>query len=137
MNTVSPLNEEYELDENVVISQTDLEGVITYVNRAFCKASGYNADELVGKKHNIVRHPDMPVHVFAKLWSSITGARAWNGLIKNLRKDGLYYWVDIEILPIKDNNEQLTGYIAVGKPASRKDIQENEELYKKMLEAQN
>jgi aerotaxis receptor len=137
MNTVSPSNEEYELGESVVISQTDAQGVITYVNRAFCKASGYNADELIGKKHSIVRHPDMPVHVFAKLWSAITGGRAWNGLIKNLRKDGLYYWVDIEILPIKDNNEQITGYIAASKEPSRKDIQENEELYKKMLEAQN
>jgi len=137
MNNVTPLNEEYELDENVVISQTDLEGVITYVNRAFCKASGYTADELIGQEHNIIRHPQMPASVFEKLWSAITGGRAWNGLIKNLRKSGEFYWVDIEILPIKDNNDTVTGYISASKPASRKDIQENEEMYNKMLEAQN
>jgi len=137
MNNVTPINEEYELDENVVISQTDLEGVITYVNRAFCKASGYNADELLGQKHNIVRHPHMPASVFEKLWSAISSGRAWNGLIKNLRKSGEYYWIDIEILPIKDNNDTVTGYISASKPASRKDIQENEEMYNKMLEAQN
>jgi len=137
MNTVSPLNEEYELDENVIISQTDLDGVITYTNRAFSKASGYDANELTGVKHNIIRHPDMPTSVFEKLWSTITGGRAWNGLIKNLRKDGLFYWVDIEILPTKDSDDKLTGYISVSKPASRKNIQENEEVYKKMLEAQN
>ncbi len=138
MDSVSPRNEEYELDENVIISQTDLNGILTYVNRAFIKASGYQSDELLGHNHDIVRHPDMPKSVFDKMWSSISSGRAWNGVIKNLRKDGRYYWTDIEILPIKDeDNTTITGYIAVSKPASRKDIQENEELYQKMLEAQN
>jgi aerotaxis receptor len=137
MNTVSPSTEEYELDENVMISQTDLDGVITYINKAFSKASGYDTNELIGAKHNIIRHPSMPKAVFEKLWSTVTGGRAWNGLIKNLRKDGQFYWVDIEILPTKDADETIIGFISVSKPASRKNIQENEEVYTKMLEAQN
>ena len=135
MSNVTPRDEEYNFDESVIISQTDLDGVITYVNRAFCKVSGYNSDELIGEPHNIVRHPDMPSTVFEKMWNAISNGRAWNGLLKNLRKSGEFYWVDIEILPTKDNEENITGYISVSKPASHKDIQENEEIYKKMLEA--
>lgn len=66
-----------------------------------------------------------------------SGGQAWNGLVKNLRKDGLYYWVDSEIMPIRNEDEKITGYIAARKTASRKDIAENKELYRKMLETQN
>jgi len=133
MNKTTPIDEEYFFDGSAIISQTDLKGVITYANRAFTEVSGYSVDELVGQAHNIVRHPDMPKIVFEKMWSTIQSGQAWNGLIKNLRKDGRYYWVDSEILPIKDNNNNITGYIAARKSASRKDIQESEENYKKML----
>ena len=136
MEKVAPLNEEYVYEGNVIISQTDLNGVITYANRMFCEVSGYKVDELVGQAHNIIRHPDMPRAAFEKMWETIQGGQVWNGLVKNLRKDGLYYWVDTEILPIKDSEDNLTGYIAARKQASRKDIQENDELYKKMLEVQ-
>jgi aerotaxis receptor len=136
MSKVSPKNEEYLFEGSVIISQTDLNGVITYANRKFCEVSGYKLDELVGQPHNIIRHPDMPKAVFAKMWATIKGTQAWNGLIKNLRKDGLYYWVDTEILPIINDDGELTGYIAARKAASRKDIEENEALYDKMLQAQ-
>jgi len=137
MSKIIPVNEEYFFDGNVIISQTDLKGVITYANKLFCSVSGYKAEELVGQPHNILRHPDMPRAVFAKMWETIQGGQAWNGLVKNLRKDGLYYWVDTEILPVKDNDEHITGYIAARKAASRKDIQETEETYKKMLESES
>jgi len=136
MNKVTPIDEEYFFDGSVIISQTDLKGVITYANRAFSEVSGYSVEELVGKPHNILRHPDMPKAAFEKMWSTIQSGQAWNGLVKNLRKDGKYYWVDTEILPVKDENNNITGYIAARKAASRKDIQENEETYKKMLEAE-
>jgi len=136
MSKIIPIDEEYFFNENVIISQTDLKGVITYANKFFCSVSGYKIEELIGKSHNILRHPDMPHVVFAKIWETIQGGQAWNGLIKNLRKDGLYYWVDIEILPIKDTDEKITGYIAAAKAASRKDIQETEETYKNMLESE-
>ena len=136
MNEVIPVDEEYIISEGVIVSQTDVDGVITYANRLFCEVSGYKVSELVGKPHNIIRHPDMPAAIFAKMWETIKGGQAWNGLVKNLRKDGQYYWVETEILPVRaeDENETITGYIAARKIASRKDIQENEEIYKKMLQ---
>jgi PAS domain-containing protein len=79
----------------------------------------------------------MPKATFAKMWSTIKGGQAWNGLVKNLRKDGLFYWVDVEIIPVHNDNEEITGYIAARKVASRKDIEENKELYRKMLETEN
>jgi aerotaxis receptor len=137
MNKVIPVNEEYLFDSNVIISQTDLRGIIMYANKKFCEISGYSANELVGQPHNIIRHPDMPKAAFEKMWSTIQGGQAWNGLVKNLRKDGLYYWVETEILPSKDDEGKIIGFIAARKPASRKNIQESEELYKKMLNAEN
>ncbi len=136
MNEIIPIDEEYFFDGKVIISQTDLKGVLTYVNKLFCKVSGYKVEELIGQSHNILRHPDMPHNIFAKMWETIQGGQAWNGLIKNLRKDGLYYWIDMEILPIKDNDNNITGYIAAEQAASRKDIQEIEERYKKLIETE-
>ncbi|MEA2073114.1 MAG: PAS domain-containing protein [Campylobacterota bacterium] len=136
MNNVTPVDEEYTFEGDVIISQTDLNGIITYANRAFAKVSGYKAEELIGEAHNIVRHPDMPKAVFSRLWETIAGGQAWNGLIKSLRKDGLYYWVETEVLPINDENGNITGYIAARKEASRKDINEVQETYKKMLETE-
>lgn len=136
MSEITPIDEEYIFDNDVIISQTDAKGIITYANRAFCSVSGYSIDELVGQPHNIIRHPDMPKAVFAKMWKTITGGQAWNGLVKNLRKDGKFYWVDTEILPIKDDNNDIIGYIAARKEASRKDIHETQGTYKKMLETE-
>lgn len=79
----------------------------------------------------------MPKVIFTKMWSTIKDGQAWNGLVKNIRKDGLYYWVDTEIIPVYNDKKEITGYIAVRKVASRKDIEENEEIYRKMLEAEN
>ena len=131
------IDEEYIFDSNVIISQTDVNGVITYANRAFCEVSGYKLDELMGQPHSIIRHPDMPQGVFAKLWESITGGQAWNGLVKNRRKNGMFYWVETEVLPVLNEDEEITGFIAVRKEASRKDINETQETYNKMLETQH
>ncbi len=136
MSNVTPIDEEYIYEGSVIISQTDLDGTIVYANKMFCEISGYKAEELVGKPHSLVRHQDMPKAVFAKMWQTIQSGQMWNGLLKNLRKDGLYYWVDTEILPVRDDNEKITGYIAARKPASRKNILEVEENYSKMLESE-
>ena len=131
---VTPVDEEYMYVGDVIISQTDLKGVITFANRMFCDTSGYRASELIGQPHNIIRHPDMPKAAFEKMWETIKSGQSWNGLVKNLRKDGLYYWVDTEILPLVDADDNVTGYIAARKPASRKNIEETKETYAKMLE---
>jgi len=137
MHKVMPIDEEFIYEGNVIVSQTDLQGVIVYANRKFCEISAYKRNELINKPHNIIRHPDMPKAAFQKMWETISGGQAWNGLVKNLRKDGLYYWVDTEILPIVDNEKNITGYIAARKPASRKNIDETQEIYKKMLELES
>jgi len=137
MDKVTPIDEEYTYDGSACISQTDLDGNIIYTNKKFCEVSGYTTDELFRASHNIIRHPDMPKAAFAKMWEAISGGQTWNGLLKNLRKDGKYYWIGLEIIPTKDDvTNQITGYIATGKKASDKDIKENTTLYQKMLEAQ-
>lgn len=129
-----PVDEEYFFEGRAIVSETDINGAITFANRKFCEISGYSVDELIGKSHNIIRHPDMPKAAFAQMWSTIQAGTLWHGLVKNLRKDGKYYWVDTEVTPIYDNDRNLKGYMAARKPASRKNVIETAELYRKMLE---
>jgi len=136
MAKVIAINEEYIYHGNAIVSQTNLEGIITYANRAFCEISGYSIDELIGQPHKILRHPEMPKMVFTKMWESIQSTQTWNGLIKNLRSDGKFYWVETEILPILNEKKRLMGFISVRKEASRKDINETILTYNKMLETQ-
>ena len=133
MNKPKAVDKEFIFDGRVIVSETDLKGVITFANRKFCEISGYTKEELVGEPHNIIRHPDMPKAGFAEMWKEIKSGKIWHGLVKNLRKDGLYYWVETEISPIFDTNNKITGYIAARKPANRKNIDEAQELYKKMI----
>ena len=128
MNKVVPTNEEYIYEGRVAISQTDLDGNITFVNRKFSEISGYTVNELVGSNHDIIRDPNVSQEIFNKMWSSLKNGQVWNGMLKNLRKDGRFYWVDMEITPIFDNDDKITGYISVAKPAARKNIIEYEKL---------
>ena len=107
------INEEvlFSRDEELV-STTDLRGVLTYVNPAFCRVSGFEAHELVGKNHNIVRHPDMPSAAFKDLWQHLKSGNPWQGLVKNRCKDGRYYWVDAYVTPIVEKGE-IVGYQSV------------------------
>lgn len=134
MGKVEALDEELLFQGRVIISETDLKGVITYANRKFCEISGYEREELIGKPHNIIRHPDMPKEAFAKMWSTIQSGQIWHGLVKNLRKDGKFYWVETEVLPSKNENGEIISYVAARKVASRKNIEETAEMYRKMKE---
>ena len=100
-------------DKNVIFSKTDLKGKITHVSEAFCKISGYKAEELIGKPHNIVRHPDMPQEVFKDLWSTIKSGSKWSGEVKNRKKYGGFYWVFSDIEPEYNHKGELIGYYAV------------------------
>ncbi|MDB2562052.1 PAS domain-containing protein [Sulfurimonas sp.] len=137
MGKATPIDEEFIFEGSSIISQTDLLGNITFANRKFCEVSGYSAKELNGSSHNIIRHPDMPKAIFEKMWNTISSGHTWNGIVKNMRKDGMYYWTDAEILPIEDEDRNVIGYISSRKQASRKNIEENEDTYKKMYEDQN
>jgi len=134
MGKVEALDEEYLFQGRVIVSETDLKGNITYANRKFCEISGYDKDELVGQPHNMIRHPDMPKEAFQKMWETIQSGQIWHGLVKNLRKDGKFYWVETEILPSKDKDGNVIGYVAARRPAARKDVEETSEMYRKMKE---
>lgn len=134
MGQIVAVDEEFLFQGRVIVSETDTKGIITYANRKFCEISGYTQEELIGQPHNIIRHPDMPKEAFAKMWSTIQSGQIWHGLVKNLRKDGQFYWVETEILPAKDENNEITGYVAARRSSSRKNIEETAEMYRKMKE---
>ena len=136
MNRPDPIDEEYVFEKGLIVSSTDLKGIITYANRKFCEISGYTKSELVGKNHNIVRYPDMPKALFQEVWDTIQAEKEWTGIIKNLRKDGEYYWVYSHITPIAIDGKTM-GYTAVRRPASATEIEEIIPIYKDLIEKEN
>lgn len=127
------IDEEYLFEDGVIISETDLKGIITFANRKFCKIAGYDKEELIGNPHNIIRHPDMPKAAFKDMWDTIKQDKEWIGYVKNLRKDGRYYWVKTYIKPVFKDGKKV-GYIAARKPMREKDKEEFEAKYKEMRE---
>lgn len=93
----------------LILSRTDLQGKITYANETFAHICGYQVDELLNQPHNIIRHPDMPRSIFKHMWDTIASGKEWTGEIKNLRKDGGYYWVHATVSPLSENGK-VTGY---------------------------
>ncbi len=110
------LLEQYQeaTDASSIVTKTDTKGIITYVNDKFCQISGYTKEELLGKNHNIVRHPDMPKEVFKEMWDTIKNKKQiWQGIVKNRKKDGSFYYVDATIKPILDLNGNILEYIGL------------------------
>ncbi|WP_320034664.1 ABC transporter substrate-binding protein [Halarcobacter sp.] len=101
------------INENVIISKTDKNGIITEVSKAFCNISGYSKEELIGQSHNIVRHEDVPEQVYKELWQTIKKGKTWKGEIKNKNKDGHTYWVSTTITPQFDKNGNIIGYSSI------------------------
>ena len=116
----------------LIVSRTDTKGIITHANQAFVDMSGYSQDELIGKNHYILRHPDMPSVAFAGLWETIEAGNKWHGYVKNLRKDGAYYWVKATVIP-NIRNGVVVGYTSVRRKPSRSKIAESEALYKTLM----
>jgi len=107
------INEEVIFQEGEeLVSTTDTRGVITYANEQFCHIAGFELNELVGKSHNIVRHPDMPKAAFKDLWDKLKAGKPWRGAVKNRCKDGRFYWVDAFVTPLYEQDE-LVGYQSV------------------------
>lgn len=110
-NKVTPTNFETIVPENkLLVSKTNEKGIITYCNPEFINLSGYSEKELLGKQHNIVRHPDMPRVIFKLLRDALQNNREFNGYIKNLAKDGGYYWVFANVTPSFSSENKLEGY---------------------------
>jgi len=101
------------IDESSIVSKTDLRGIITYANKMFCNVSGYTIDELIGRSHNIVRHPDMPKSAFKDMWRTIEAKKVWKGVVTNRAKNGEAYIVNATILPILNRDGEIIEYIAV------------------------
>ena len=133
MTRPEALDQEIFFDGRSLISETDTKGVITYVNRKFVEMSGYSKEEAVGQPHNMLRHPDMPKAAFEQMWKTIQSGQIWEGYVKNLRKDGKFYWVIVNIIPKLDENGEIIGYIASRKVPKRNDIVTTEQKYAQML----
>ena len=110
----------------VIYSKTDIKGYITEVSDAFCEISQYTRDELLGKPHNIVRHTDMPKEAFEDMWNTIQSGKHWNGEVKNLKKNGGYYWVDADISPEYNFEGEIKGYVAIRHDITAKKDFENQ-----------
>jgi len=135
MMKVEPKDEEIVLDRNrYLVSETDLGGVITYSNDYFQEIAGYSEEELLGSSHNIIRHPDMPKVVFKLLWERIKGGHNINAVVKNLSKDGRYYWVFTEFKIRRANGTgEIVGYMASRKAVSRHVVDVISALYATLL----
>ncbi len=119
-----------ELKDTIqIVSKTDLKGIITFVNRDFIEVSGFSEEELIGKSHNMVRHPDMPPEAFAGLWNTIKTGKPWMGIVKNRCKNGDHYWVEAVVSPISENGK-MSGYISVRRKASAQQIEGAEQFHR-------
>ncbi|QFR50092.1 response regulator [Sulfurimonas lithotrophica] len=119
------------VDISAIVSKTDLKGRITYVNKAFTEISGYSKEELIGKNHNIIRHPDVSKNIFKDMWKTIQSKHVWQGEVKNLKKDGGYYVVQSVVMPILDTKGDIEEYISV-----RYDITDTYDLQKEIEHTQ-
>ena len=119
-------------DGKIIVSSTDLEGIITHVNDAFVEISGYDAEELIGKPHYILRHPDMPKAAYKDLWDTAEANKKWHGYVKNLCKNGHYYWVYATVVP-NVRRGKTVGYTSVRRQPSRSKIEAATAQYKEMI----
>ncbi len=131
-----PTDHEIVLDpKRYIVSKTDAKGIITYGNDYFVEISKYKESELVGKPHNIIRHPDMPKVIFKLMWDRIQIGGSIMAIVKNMAKDGSFYWVVTEFESKRDKlNHQITGYTAFRKAAPKDAIAEIENVYMKLVE---
>ena len=120
--------------EKNMVTKTNTKGIITFANKDFVEVSGFSADELVGKNHNLIRHPDMPPVAFESMWKTLKRGLPWRGLVKNRCKNGDHYWVDAHIVPIKKKGS-VTGYMSVRTRPSRDEVAAAEVAYQRAMTA--
>ena len=119
-----------------IVSKTDTKGIITYGNPIFIEFSGYTEEELIGSQHNIIRHPDMPRSAFKLAWDTIQSGKEFFAYVKNMSKDGSYYWVFTHITPDFDQSRRIVGYTSVRRYPKRSAIEALTPVYKLMLDAE-
>jgi PAS domain S-box-containing protein len=137
---ISPVNKEIVMrDDDLIVSKTDAKGRLTYCNRIFIEFSGFTEQELLGQPHNIVRHPDMPRSVFNLLWQSIKSGNEFFGYIKNIARDGSYYWVFANVTPsfnANANANKISGYFSVRRKPDPEKIKLIKTIYQNILMAE-
>ena len=119
-------------EDDFIVSKTDTKGIITYGNRIFIEYSGYSEAELLGSQHNIIRHPDMPRAVFKLLWDTVAEKKEIFAYVKNMSKDGGFYWVFANITASIDSAGKIIGYYSVRRKPKQKAVQVCESVYKEM-----
>ncbi|MDP1634618.1 MAG: PAS domain-containing protein [Gallionellaceae bacterium] len=120
-------------EDDFIVSMTDTKGRITYGNRIFIEFSGYSETELIGTQHNIIRHPDMPRAVFQLLWDKIQKHEECFAYVKNMSKDGGFYWVFANVTPVLDDKGYVTGYLSVRRKPKISGVQTASAVYAAML----
>lgn len=134
---VTPTSHEKVMrEDDFIVSKTDLKGRITYGNRIFIEFSGYREEELLGAQHNIIRHPDMPRAVFKLLWDTISAGKECFAYVKNMSKDGSFYWVFTNVTPSYDPQGNMIGYYSVRRKPKAGAVAVVSQLYQAMLEAE-
>ena len=136
-NKTQPTSKELVMQEtDIIVSKTDTKGRLTYGNEKFIEFSGFAEADLLGQQHNIVRHPDMPRGIFKFLWDNISQGKVLFAYVKNMSKDGSFYWVIANVTPDYDASGKIVGYFSVRRAVSRSAIQTIDNLYRQMLEAE-
>ena len=134
---VTPSNSERLMRENdFIVSKTNPKGIITYGNPIFIEFSGYTEAELIGSQHNIIRHPDMPRAAFKLAWDTISSGKEFFAYVKNMSKDGGFYWVFTHISPDIGSNGSIVGYTSVRRCPKRSALEKIEPVYRQMLLAE-
>jgi len=134
---ITPTGVERVMRENdFIVSKTNPKGIITYGNPIFIEFSGYTERELIGTQHNIIRHPDMPRSAFKLAWDTIQSGKEFFGYVKNMSKDGAYYWVFTHIAPDFGNGREILGFTSVRRCPSREAIAKITPVYQQMLQAE-
>lgn len=135
---VTPKDKEIVMrSEDFIVTKTDTRGKLTYCNATFIEFSGYQESEMLGQPHNWVRHPDMPRAVFALLWQTISAGDEFFGYVKNLCKDGSYYWVFATVTPsFRPGTQEIVGYFSVRRKPERDKLDVIEPLYRQMCQAE-
>lgn len=136
-NKIKPTQKEIVMrDNDFIVSKTDLKGRIIYANKIFVEFSGYTQTEILNKQHNIVRHPEMPRAVFNLLWETVKSGNEFNGYVKNMTKEGSYYWVFANVTPSYNNSNNIIGFYSVRRKPSQDALDVIIPIYKEMFLAE-
>jgi PAS domain S-box-containing protein len=134
INRAIPTNEEKMMrEDDFIVSKTDIKGRIIYGNRIFIEFSGYTEAELLGAQHNIIRHPDMPRGIFKLLWNTIQAGKECFAYVKNMTKDGAFYWVFAYVTPSFDVSGNIIGYLSIRRKPNSHAVKAISDIYRSML----